>query len=193
MKPQVVAEHLKAAEKAPHSQAKGRAYEDLVCYLFGQVPGCLVERDLTSVFDTEQIDIAVGNLRVPEGLGLLPPIFLVECKNWDQPADSQTVGYFFNILASRSVELGILVAANGVTGDLINGRHSQALGIGAAPRGIKMIVVTSDDLRRLEGIADFVQLLHRRYLRAYATGQLGAPTRGDWPADAGSSTIDELA
>jgi len=166
---------LAAAETAPHSQAKGKCYEDLVCYLFQSVPGCIVERDITSIFDTEQIDLAVGNLHHSDGLGLLPAVFLVECKNWEQPVDSQAVGYFFNILANRSIELGIIVAAQGVTGDLITGRHAHALGIGAAGRGIKMIVITTDDLRNVSCVADFVRLLHSRYLRAVATGQLGAP------------------
>lgn len=166
---------LDAVSLAMHSQAKGEAYEKLIAYLFESVPGCIVDRDITNVFGTEQIDVAVGNIHEVGGLRLLPSIFLVECKNWDDPVDSQAIGYFFNILASRALELGVLIAANGVTGDVVSGRHSHALGLGAAPRGIKMIVITNDDIARLTQPADFVDLLHRRYLRACATGQLGAP------------------
>lgn len=61
-----------AAENAPHSQAKGRAYEDHAAYLFGCVPGCMVERDITNIFGTEQIDLAVGNLGLPTGLAPRP-------------------------------------------------------------------------------------------------------------------------
>ncbi|MBQ1052155.1 NERD domain-containing protein [Micromonospora sp. C51] len=175
MDPRSIKSLLEAAAEAPHSQGKGKAYEDLVTYLFESVPGCIVDRDITNVFGTEQIDLAVGNIHEVGGLRLLPPVFLVECKNWDEPVDSQAVGYFFNILASRSLELGVLIAANGVTGDLTKGHHAHALGLGAAPRGIKMIVITTKDLSRVEKLSDFIELFHRRYLRACATGQLGAP------------------
>ncbi|MFC6023741.1 restriction endonuclease [Plantactinospora solaniradicis] len=176
---------LDAVSLAAHSQAKGEAYEKLITFLFESIPGCIVDRDITNVFGTEQIDVAVGNIHEVGGLRLLPPVFLVECKNWDDPVDSQAIGYFFNILASRAIELGVLVAANGVTGDIVTGRHGHSLGLGAAPRGIKMIVITNDDIARLRHQDDFVNLLHRRYLRACATGQLGAPGPSDYRVSQG--------
>ena len=75
--------------------------------LFGG-PGCFAERDISSFFGAEQIDIAVGNPRLPEGLAWLSMVLLVECLDWARPVDSKTVGYFINILAGRSVEAGIL-------------------------------------------------------------------------------------
>ncbi|MDG9674820.1 restriction endonuclease [Micromonospora sp. DH14] len=184
---------LEAASLAGNSQAKGEAYEKLITFLFESIPGCIVDRDITNVFGTEQIDIAVGNIHEAGGLRLLPPIILVECKNWNDPVDSQAIGYFFNILASRAIELGVLVAASGVTGDVLSGRHSHALGLAAAPRGIKMIVITNDDITQIRQPEDFVELLHRRYLRAYATGQLGAPGPGDCRVPEARARTSELA
>jgi Restriction endonuclease len=89
----------------------------LAVHLFEAIPGCFAERGTISFFGAEQIDIAVGNPRLPDGLPLLPTVLLVECKDWARPVDSKTVGYFINILANRSVEAGVLIAANGITGD----------------------------------------------------------------------------
>jgi len=173
---QAIHAHLAAAATAPESNAKGKAYEALVAYLFSSVPGCIVEPGITNVFGTEQIDIAVGNLTTENGLYLFPRIFLVECKDWDQPVDSKTVGYFLNILAGRSIDVGVLVAANGITGNLADTTHAHALGLAAAARGIKLIVITTDEVTAMSSTPQFVELLHRRLLRAYATGTIGAPT-----------------
>jgi hypothetical protein len=171
----VIIKYLATAASATDSDAQGKAYEALVAYLFGCVPGCLVEPGIINVFGTEQIDVAVGNVRSESGLYLLPRIFLVECKDWTQPVDSKTVGYFLNILAGRGVEVGVLVAANGITGDLANLTHAHALGLTAAPRGIKLVVITSEEIAVLCNVDDLVMLLHRRLLRAYATGTVGVP------------------
>lgn len=171
----IIGAHLAAARTAPNNDAKGKAYEALVAYLFSCVPTCIVECGITNVFGTEQIDVAVGNLGPPNGLYLFPRVFLIECKDWNHPVDSKTVGYFLNILASRSVEVGILYAANGITGDLSEFTYAHALGLAASSRGIKLVVVTTDDITGLGSVEDFVNLLHQRLLRAYATGTVGAP------------------
>lgn len=172
--PGIIAERLKAAATATNTDAQGKAYEELADYLFSCIPGCTTERNIFNEFDTEQIDVAIGNERLAGGLPLLPDVLLVECKDWAQPVDSKTVGYFMNILAGRSIAVGVLIAANGTTGgnDM---KNANALGLAAAPRGIKVLVITTDDIRSLSSTADFVDLLNRRYLRAVASGTLGLP------------------
>jgi hypothetical protein len=163
------------ADNSANSDARGKAYEALVAYLFSCVPGCIVEPGIINVFGTEQIDVAVGNLAASDGLYLLPRVFLVECKDWKEPVDSKSVGYFLNILAGRSVEVGVLVAARGITGNLASLTHAHALALTAAPRGIKLIVISTEEISALSTAAQFVELLRRRLLRAYATGTVGAP------------------
>lgn len=170
----IVHAHLIQGSSAPNTDAQGRAYEALLAYIFEEVPGCRVERDVMNEFRTEQIDVAVGNDRIADGLPVLPSVILAECKDWSRPVDSATVGYFINTLANRSVELGILVAANGITGQE-DRRHAAALGYAAAPRGIKLIVLTTEDLCCLTSTAHFIEMLSRRYLRAVASGTVGLP------------------
>ncbi len=175
LEPRVIRRYLTDAKAAETSDAKGKLYEELVRYLFESIPGCIAERNLTNVFRTEQIDVAVGNARLDHGLWLLPHVVLVECKDWDKPVDSGTVGYFMNILAGRGIELGVLVAANGITGDREDLTNAHALGLHGSPRAIKIVVITSEDIVSLKSIDDFVELLHRRYLRSFATGAIGVP------------------
>jgi len=173
--PAVIRRYLTDAAAATTSDAKGKLYEELVTYLFEAVPGCIAERNLTNVFRPEQIDVAVGNAQPGDGLCLLPHVILVECKHWDKPVDSSTVGYFMNILAGRGVDLGVLVAANGITGDRDDLTNAHALGLHGSPRAIKIVVITTEDIASLQSADDFVELLRRRYLRAFATGTIGIP------------------
>jgi len=173
--PAEIRRYLADAQAAATSDAKGKLYEELAKYLFEAVPGCFAESNITNVFRTEQVDIAVGNGKMPDGLWLLPHVILVECKHWDEPVDSGRVGYFMNILAGRGVELGILVAANGITGNRDDLTNAHALGLHGSPRGLKVVVITTEDIANLQTVADFIELLHRRYLLAYAAGAIGVP------------------
>jgi len=179
--PEAVRGYLHAAAAGPTADAQGKAYEALAVHLFEAIPGCFAERDIVSFFGAEQIDIAVGNPRLPDGLPLLPTVLLVECKDWARPVDSKTVGYFINILANRSVETGILIAANGVTGDPEELSRAHALGISAVARGIKLLIMTTAEIQNLTCTADLTGLLNRRYLRAITSGGLGTPPSASSP------------
>lgn len=163
-----------AIGSASNTYEQGRAHEDLAVHLFESVPGCRVERNVMNDFRTEEVDVAVGNDRIPAGLPGIANVILVECKDWSRPVDSQAVGYFINKLANRSVELGILLATSGIAGQDVH-QHAVALGIGAIARGIKLLLITNDDIASLGTTADFIELVNRRYLRAVATGTIGLP------------------
>ncbi|WP_454561508.1 restriction endonuclease [Mycobacterium haemophilum] len=164
---------LDKAASAPNTDAQGKAYEELAVYLFESIPGCYTEHDIMSEFQSEQVDVAVGNDKHVNGIPILPYVMLVECKDWSSPVNSTVVGYFINILANRSVELGILIAANGITGDRRSFTNAHALGPPGMARGIKVIVVTTAEIAQLTCTADFVGLLKRRFLLAVATGGIG--------------------
>lgn len=166
--------HLAAIADAANTYEQGRAHEDLAVHLFDSIPGCRVERNVMNEFKTEEVDVAVGNDGLPAGLPGLANVILVECKDWSDPVGSQAVGYFINKLANRSVEFGILIATTGIAGQEER-KHAVTLGIGAIARGIKLIVVTSDDIKGLSSVAELIDLLKRRYLRAVAAGTIGLP------------------
>jgi hypothetical protein len=172
--PAVIRDHLNAAASALDTDTQGKAYEKLIVYLFESTPGCLAEPNVISAFGSEQVDVAIGNLRVPDGPALLPATFLVECKDWSKPVDSSTLGYFINTLTNRSVEVGLLLAARGITGDPRDFSYAHSLLIQASARGIRVLVVTTEEVAALASSSDFVDLLNRRHLRAVASG-MGVP------------------
>ena len=42
---------------------------------------------------------------------------IIECKNWSNPVGSMEVSWFITKIRDRGLDFGVLVAANGVTGD----------------------------------------------------------------------------
>jgi hypothetical protein len=103
---------------APGRTIKGKALEDLIYYIFEKVPGIpFIERNQQNVFQTEEIDLAFWNDKTINGLHFLPNIILVECKNWSRAVDTDAVSYFKNKIDERGLDFGVLVAANGITGD----------------------------------------------------------------------------
>jgi hypothetical protein len=172
--PQTLRRLIKEADSAPDTNKKGHAYERAFRYAF-KCAGCMVEQNQTNFGGAEEVDLGVGN---DGSFRLLPSVFLVECKDWDRPVDSKTVGYFLNIVRNRSVELAIIVAPKGLTGDEQELTYAHSLGTAGA-QNIKVVVITTDDLHAIESIAELVSLMHRRYLRAVVSGGIGVPRAGD--------------
>jgi hypothetical protein len=167
--------YLRRADGAATHYRRGRNYENLLSYLMSSIPGCEVERNSLNHYGTEEADLSVSNMRLREGLPLLPEYFLVECKNWSIPVDSTTLGYFVNVVVDRGCSLGVLAAAKGITGHQEHRDRAYAIGSNALIRGIRILVITTDDLRTLTQPADLVKLLHKRnnQLTANSTIYLG--------------------
>jgi hypothetical protein len=162
----------RAAEPSHPAHRRGRHYENMLAYLLESVPGCHVQRNTLNYFGTEEVDITVANEKANGGLRMLPEIFLVECKNWSQPVDSTTLGYFVNVVVDRGCSLGILAAANGITGHQEHRSRAHAIGAAALVRGIRILVITSDDLLGLGSPNDLVSPLHKRNLALTAHGSI---------------------
>jgi hypothetical protein len=171
-----IGRYFAAAEAALSNDAQGKVLEDLLAYLFNAIPGCYTERNLINPFGAEQIDVAVGNDASAEGLPGFPAVMLVECKDWSRPVTSAVLSHFVNILADRHVEVGILFAASGITGEATEKTHAHSIGVAAVARGVVILVITKDDLLAVENGTDFINLVKRRRLRAVASGGLGVPS-----------------
>jgi hypothetical protein len=162
----------RAGDKRHPAQTRGRYYENLLTYLLESIPGCQVQRNTQSFYGTEEVDITVANEKASGGLRMLPEMFLVECKNWSQPVDSTTLGYFVNVVADRGCSLGILAAANGITGHQQHRSRAHAIGAAALIRKIRILLVNDEDLKALQQPRDLVALLHHRNLLLTAHGTI---------------------
>src|SRR4051794_16706185 len=100
---------LRAADAAATNDEKGKLFEDLVCYLFGKIPGVVnPQRNVLNRFESEEVDVAFWNEQLPDGLKSFNPFLLIECKNWSSPVGCPAVRDFLGKLRNRGLDFGIL-------------------------------------------------------------------------------------
>lgn len=160
----------RGADKTLTTKARGDALEELFCYLLEALPGVRTRRNSIDFFKSAEIDIAVVNRKVAEWLSTFPNLFLIECKNWDKPVDSATVAAFKSKLDSRSIELGIIVATNGITGDEADRKSAYHIVDMAQAANRRILVITLEQLKTIRTTGDFELLLVDRLLTLAATG-----------------------
>lgn len=151
---------IDAGQNAVNTTGRGRALEDLVCYVFGLVPGIAVtRRNQMNVFSTEEVDVAFWNDGDPGGFPFLPNLILVEAKNWSNRVGSNEVSWFDTKVRHRGLNFGILVTTLGITGiadDLTRAHQTVALAL-AEQR--KLIVITTAEIQLLADTDDLVLLV----------------------------------
>ncbi|MBN8209381.1 restriction endonuclease [Bacillus sp. NTK071] len=166
---EVYKERLIAVTNSTTNTEKGESFELLAEYLFNCLSGIQVrERDI--LMPSEEIDLLLWNARTEEVLGPWDATILVECKNWSSPVGSSVLDNFIMKLRRRRLSTGIFIAANGVTGDFVNG-NNQLRGAVAilhealSMEGIRIIVIRMADLQGILSIDDLRELIKDRYCK----------------------------
>jgi hypothetical protein len=155
--------YMRARATATTTADKGRALEDLICYVFSQVPGISVTRRNTmNVFHTEEIDVALWNDGHVDGFFFLPNLILVECKKWSNSVGSSEVSWFDTKLRNRGLSFGILVATNGITGDTINLTAAHSIVAAALKEGRRLVVIGTQELAALTQTPQLVRLVKEK-------------------------------
>jgi hypothetical protein len=167
--------HAASTDKDRSAQERGKAFEDLFCYVLNEVPGLKARRNILNFSRSEEVDVAVANTRTNNGLACFPHLFLVECKNWSAPVDSATIGSFVDKLTNRCIELGVLVVANGVTGDPEEMSSAYDKAKMALQRGHRLLLISLDDITSLNTPIEFTDLLVDRLLGLIAAGTFQLP------------------
>lgn len=157
-------------DNADTNHEKGQSFELLSIYLFEHLDGVdVTEHDIR--MPSEEIDIVLWNAQTEEVLRPWDSVVLVECKNWNAPAGAPVLDNFVNKIRRRSLTTGIFVAADGVTGNFVkgNGTDPGAIGIltSALQDGIRVIVITLDDIRGVGCLDDIRALIKKRYCGLY--------------------------
>ena len=159
------------ADAATTAAEKGRALEDLTEYLFGSVPGLkLSSRDKKNTYETEEIDVAFWNEQHPKGFKALGFLLLVECKNWSEPVGSAEVSWFITKLRHRALDFGILLAANGITGDAADSRQAHDVVSKALVGGIRVVVITRAEIEAMKTSDDLVTMVKLKLCELTASG-----------------------
>jgi hypothetical protein len=171
-KPAVIEGYLAIIDNQPTNAAKGKAFEDLACYLLNGIPGItIIARNEMNTFATEEIDVACKNENHPAGLGALADFFLVECKGWREAVSSEQVSWFLTKIRHRGVGFGILIAANGITGEPEHlNRANFLVSVEMAIFGIKMVIVSREEIEELASGEDFAKLIIQKVCTLHASG-----------------------
>ncbi len=156
-----VAELLYLCENGTSSHERGQALENLIRYIFGKIPGlrCNIQ-DQLDYSRSQEIDLAFWN----DKLGFMPYVVLIECKNWSSPVSSAEVTVFKEKLYSRGLQFGIIVAVNGITGNMEQRTCAHDVIARALQDGRKIIVFTKEDILSLNSTKDLVETLKNKIL-----------------------------
>jgi len=168
-----VADYFERGDLAPTMAERGKALEDLICYVFEKIPGITVSmRNALNAFDTEEVDVAFWNDVHPDGLPFLPRLILVECKNWSQALGTQEVTYFVDKLRSRGLTFGILVAANGITGNPVHRTDAHSAVAGALREQRQLVILTRAEVQQWATHGEIVQLLKEKLCQLAVAGTI---------------------
>ncbi len=165
--------YVNAGANAQNTAEQGKALEDLICYLFGQVPGISIPlRNTKNTFRTEEIDVALWNEKEEQGLHFLSNIILVEAKNWSFPVGGEEVSWFDSKLRSRGLDFGILVSTRGITGDPEKLTAAHYVVSRALSEKRKLVVLKTDEILQLTNTEALCDLIKAKLCELAVNGAL---------------------
>jgi citrate lyase beta subunit len=156
---------VSVARQAGTVAERGQALEELIATLLPSVPGILPPiRNVTDFAGGGEIDVLFANKPNNRGLWFLPNAFLTECKNWQNPVGAQEIRVFTDRLRERACQAGILIAANGITGDAQDHTEAQRHISRALEQGFHILVVTLNELDDIRSSKQLVDLLQQKWV-----------------------------
>ncbi len=165
--------YIKAGTNAATMTEKGKALENLICYVFGRVPGITItHRNAMNVFSTEEIDVALWNDKHSTGFGFLPDLILVECKNWSTNVGSEEVSWFDSKLRGRGLDFGILLATKGITGNADDLTRAHSVVAAALREKRRLVVITTAEVVRLANTDALAHLVKRKLCEMVVRGSI---------------------
>ncbi|PND18347.1 hypothetical protein CN934_28325 [Ensifer sp. MMN_5] len=164
---QDIIDHL-AAGDAGNTDQKGKALEGVVEQTMCLIDGVgLIDRNVEDVPESLEIDLILYNHQVKgSGLPFLPPLLIVECKNWAAPVNAATLRAFTSKVHRMKLKFGLLVAANGITGnaDDVTAAHAHLRDVFNRDDEI-ILVITRAELCGVASTEELGALLRKKYGR----------------------------
>jgi hypothetical protein len=149
---------------ADTKETKGQTLEALLCVLFESLKGFnVIDKDVRT--SSEEIDILIGNESTDPFLSKLGTPILVECKHWKFPVGAKDVNWFITKVKKRSLNVGILVAWKGITGNEYKDANLEIKR--ALEANVTIVILTKDQLMEVYSERDFSYLLKNCYYNPY--------------------------
>lgn len=149
-----------------NSAQKGEALENVVEQTMCLFDGVgLIHRNVEDLPGSLEIDLVLFNHQVNgSGLPFLPPLMIIECKNWEAPVNTATLRAFTSKVHGMRLKFGLLVAANGITGDEddVTAAHAH-LRDTFKQDGEIILVITRAELCGVDSTDELGALLREKY------------------------------
>lgn len=169
----ILSGHFNSCDNGATIQIKGKAFEDLACYLFEVIPGIEIAlRNQKNAYKNEEIDVAIWNEKSKYGLHFLPNIILIECKNWSKPVGSEEVSWFYQKLQSRGLDFGILIANKDITGNNTDLTAAHNVVMTHSIQGRRVIVITREEINAIRTTQDIVRLIKEKLCLLAVAGRI---------------------
>lgn len=156
---------LRKADKANSANEKGTSLENIAKLLFESVT-CVTVRDTNVVTRSGEIDLII-EYTGSEKLTLFDSysrFLLIECKNWIDPVPAKEVGHFETKLAKSDVDLGLLFAWSGISGE-DRVEHARRILDTTSGKRPKIIVFDERDLYRIVKGESFYEMIDSKLYR----------------------------
>lgn len=143
-------------------------------YVFGTVPGLkFYKSNIVNQHNSEEIDVAFFNNKARSGFPFLEFLLLIECKNWSAPVGAHNVREFATKLKHRACANGVLVAANGITGNAQDRSAAHdAVRMALAVDQIRILVVTRSEIEAWTDSAEIVEVFKRKLCELTVDGSI---------------------
>lgn len=165
---------LAEADAAASSYDKGKKLEELVIHVFGRLPGIeFYKSNVVNLPQSEEVDVAFFNNKAAKGLPFLEYLLLVECKNWSVPVGANHIREFVTKLEHRACANGVLIAANGITGNPQDRSAAHdAVRMALAVKHIRLIVITRAEIETWADTSEIVTLFKRKLCEVTVDGSI---------------------
>jgi hypothetical protein len=167
-----IADAWTQSDAAASRNERGEILENLVKYIFGNLPGFShwKSRHLTNDGSAE-FDVCFHNDIRLSPFPFAEPAMVVECKNTGRRIDSAGVRNFIAKLEDVQVSWAFLVAAQGITGSGKRNTRAHAVIQTARTRKANLLVITRAEIEALRSNEHFVALVRDKIM----AHSLGAP------------------
>src|SRR2546428_7853372 len=140
----------------------GTALEFLADYLMSCMPGCRTRRRARSGSTDYDVVCSMEGSEV-DFRSELGRYFVVESKDWAEPAGFTTMAKLCRVLDSSKAKFGILLSKNGISGVARTTDAAREQLKVYQDRGIVVVVLSLEDLGSIAEGASLIALLRKRY------------------------------
>lgn len=153
-----IATAFSSASTAAVAKDKGKFFEEAASLCLCSIPGIeVVHANVSDDANSMEIDAVLYNQKSPDGLQFLEHHILVECKNWTNPVDSKAMRDFAGKIRAAHLTEGIIVAANGITGNAadVTSAHEVIRNAFVQDR-VKVFILTKLNIETFKTVDDVV-------------------------------------